>query len=1302
MRSVFALCLCALLLPSSAQAADDATSALKAALKRGRAAEIVLAIRVVTAEHNHATEARTRKKAMTALIAAATGRNLKPVRKAAIQALGRVNDPDAAWRGLKRLLPAVFHKTADEFAMEAIASTGRAAPAAAWGALKKLAERAKAMPVARAAIQAVGQYGVKRERKTCLAFLLRHMAALEDARAKKSDDLRAKACLPVVEETLVALVGGSVTREQLLTFAREADGVERLLRLPPEAQSPLHAEGRRALEKGDPKAALVHLERALALDPSSWAVHADRLLAVINGPDRREQALEQAVRACADSAGAFDAPTYWPEVPADEVARAALRAEERSAARKRLVAVAEELKSPADGPLLRLIERAWRRLGIGTREAEAAPPFRAARHACAPDQDLVMRSLVELLEQHEQAGKMDDAFDVAHAIVSIEQQRHLADQAEWSSAGRDASTKALRRNRKALAPLPGAQYDRKKLAALAQRAHEIWDKRHGRLSKPAVGVTAAGRYRVESTCGYETLASALRYLDAHHARLADWMGSDPFKGKPGEVRMHPTPAEMEGERTQRWWAQGFQRGDLTIAMVRWSTHMALARLLTHEITHRFDGVLLPGMPTWLSEGRAVYTQICMSAPDAAKVDERALDWDYLEKALNLGYSYPRRMAELIAGKPRDPRHNYAVGYSLFTFLRRYGGDGKTPLFRERLDAYEKSFRDGGAADPVGAFEDAFCDGEGGRPKGLSAFCEQFQQFLRAFILPKEKQPVWTRKWIKAARAVSSMVAYSKPNRTLIADPLTRGVARRRLDDVPPGEEHAYFAASLLEAAGRHDAATHAYAWALQTDEPFRERWQRAAAHHESQQQTAAAFATRKVMALLFDDVTPPKASAETPLAAAAQALTPMIARLRDDAGAAATATRPGLAAQLQAEHDELCRLVGMPPQPMPKAASVSALWRSLLLPDLGETYWSRVQNEFEDRWRVDPGSGLTLGFHKDQTERTGAGDRGIRRIYVESPTWIEGVYTLRTRVTLHSEFTRAFMTIGATRRDRGVEIQFKGNDPVHELYRKKKKLPPPFKSVRLRVRDFRAPVYERLGRFRTFRFEDPRTWFDLEVEVYRSRMVVRINGKRLGTFRRVTGAAVEGRIGFGLEVGYVTYLHPEILWHPAAGDGSKALSGLTDLPATLAKAPALLPEVGTRLQGVTQRGRPALVVLFHNQLYKGIRSPNAIRDEAARIRQFLTKYRLPVDLVFAGPPADVKPADGEPINMQDKRLRPHVTRTLLHGWGPFFQAELARRDVDGKRKLTYAPTCLIVGADGEVLFAKSTVPYEPLRWFFGQ
>ena len=29
--------------------------------------------------------------------------------------------------------------------------------------------------------------------------------------------------------------------------------------------------------------------------------------------------------------------------------------------------------------------------------------------------------------------------------------------------------------------------------------------------------------------------------------------------------------------------------------------------LTHELTHRFDGALFPGQPTWLVEGKAVWT-----------------------------------------------------------------------------------------------------------------------------------------------------------------------------------------------------------------------------------------------------------------------------------------------------------------------------------------------------------------------------------------------------------------------------------------------------------------------------------------------------------------------------------------------------------------------------------------------------------------------------------------------------------------------------------------------------------------------
>ena len=436
---------------------------------------------------------------------------------------------------------------------------------------------------------------------------------------------------------------------------------------------------------------------------------------------------------------------------------------------------------PEHLPLAWLAERVARALGqrqpaVWARHEDA---FLQAGRACAGDVSIVERALLDTMRSRVAADAYDDAFDAAHALVGLDTQRRLHAPASDAAATASApwfveAAKTLEACRRALAPK--TLYRIKDLVQPRTALRAAWRAKHHRPSRPAVALSAKDMYRLESTCGPDALLRATRHVEAHHACLAAWFGKDPFVGSQGRIRLHSTYAEHEAEGTPFWWAPGFQRGDLTVALVRWTSDMRLAELLVHELTHRFQGALLPNLPTWLSEGQAVYTQTCLRRPHDTVLDERRVSLPRIIKASNSGYTRIHQFRKLIQGEPDDARDNYAAGYALYLYLSRFGArdDGTLapPWFRERLATYLRSFASGPPEDPIEHFVSAFADGKGHRPAGLAAFVAGWHEFAQAFMRPTKLQPAWTRKWSPCRQPRAAVDACTSTSRTTPRGPRT--------------------------------------------------------------------------------------------------------------------------------------------------------------------------------------------------------------------------------------------------------------------------------------------------------------------------------------------------------------------------------------------------------------------------------------------------------------------------------------------------------------------------------------------------
>ena len=380
------------------------------------------------------------------------------------------------------------------------------------------------------------------------------------------------------------------------------------------------------------------------------------------------------------------------------------------------------------------------------------------------------------------------------------------------AAARDFIAAAREKNREAFGP-PRTVTE---LRDMGPATRDVFSARWNDPANPAYALSPNGLYLIETHLGHEVLLTAAEQVEFHHERLAKFYGKDPFRSgegvkRRGTVRVVPDRAGLESEGSPFWWAGGFQAGHVTTVSFNCSTDEALGRVLTHELTHRFDGTFHPFQPSWLAEGRAVWTGAAYEGIPSKFFIDTYLPISSLAAARTKGYGRAEKLRLLIDGRPPDYRDNYPVGASLYCFLRTWRAGGKE-VFAKAFEQWTRNMRRG-RGDQRKWFEANFCDGKEGRPENLAGFATMFREFLEGPFLPRRERPRWLDKFATNIRPRGGQRIY---------EPRSWIDTRSRVEPTF-GQDHAGAALEILHEADDLGGAAAAAAWTLASDEWIPER-----------------------------------------------------------------------------------------------------------------------------------------------------------------------------------------------------------------------------------------------------------------------------------------------------------------------------------------------------------------------------------------------------------------------------------------------------------------------------------------------
>lgn len=949
--------------------------------------------------------------------------------------------------------------------------------------------------------------------------------------------------------------------------------------------------------------------------------------------------LADAAAACADLTPAkFKPSKSWPKLGEADVLAAAKLASLRAAAVKAVNAAAAKADGAASAATLRFLD------GLSHVLADGAPglldgrddAFAKGRAKVVPNKKAVLGALDGLMTSAFTKGDLATALGAARIVRALSVQDGQTKTAP--SIPGDGARRALdmiekvraemRRREDAAAappappapdappspdapaPAPGEKlvWTAAELEAIPKEELPAWNEAHRTWAKPGVGISKAKLYRIETTCGLETLRTAAEIVDAQHERLVAWFGSDPTKRRPGLVRICPDDADFEGEGAPFWWAAGFQGGDLTTMICRFPTPTGMAGTIVHELTHRFDFAAYGGLPAWLAEGRATYTEAGCFGPFTGIIDERATNWEMLWEAGAKDYGSQEGLQKLLRGTIDDYRHNYPAGYSLWLFLVRYGGFDKDQAgarpYAPKVAAYVDSFRTNRNAEPVARFTQAFCDGQDGRAKDLAGFCEAFRRFLWEGGSGAEPPAPWVQTWRKRADDAWKDARSSPADFVRIYDAPTWSTDRTRTDAPVPGENQAYFAAELLLANGLKAPALEAYRWSLVVDDPSADRWSRAADAESAGGDAAAAWAARAVAHHLSPRrVAPPT----TPPTGAALPAWNAARDLADAYGAAAAAAkaanRPRLARAMRAEQARIAEQIalalpadpddievvpppreegvaGPPPSSVVTRVPELLPFRSVLAQGVVEERWSPGETEPGEWFQPEPDS-LELGRSKTAAATSGTvRDAGVRRMFVRGREVYSGTYSFKTRLRFMSAFAAAELVVGHSTKDRGVVVRLTGGDWSFAAGKSDESTPLTVIGVSLSDGRRFSAITEFLAT--DVQFEQPKQIFDVEVRVCGPYVRVFVNGTEHLSHRVRGDAPVEGHIGFGLQSGIVRFEQPLVRRHRVTGPERRSPEESFDAPLDL-KRPTLFSwasAAGRRFDGLPP-SKHATVVLWY-------------------------------------------------------------------------------------------------------------------------
>lgn len=907
---------------------------------------------------------------------------------------------------------------------------------------------------------------------------------------------------------------------------------------------------RRAAAAGRPAEARQHALRALTHSPGSPEVLAELLLLACEDEDARTLWAHAWAAAAADSRGRFrpaDSLRHL-EVLEDQHLRRVVRT--RAAAARELAGLVRDLRPRARGHEEDALVARWATV-LAWELMRAAPAllehhaaiFAAANEPFVPETGPIVAALKELMDAASGGARLSEALRIARCLNGLLSQAAFKDvkgpEPPSSARLRVAAGAHLRRLRKRLAEArDGEPPTLQELEALGTAEREAFNRTHATMGNPGVCLSPGGLYRIESHCGIATVIGAARTVERHHRRLARWLGEDPFQDRQGIVRIVPDGAGLEREGAPYWWAAGFQSGDVTSVRFACSTIEGLGRLLTHELTHRFDGVLLPGLPAWLSEGRAVWTGAAYGhSSDRGFLEDHVLPGT-IDRAYIKGYGRPERLAELIEGDLEDYRDNYVAGYALYVYLDTWPPGGE-PLFHGRLQAYMKHFKDGRPA-TVAGFKRFFADGRAGRPEGLAAFAEGFHAFLKGFHW-RSRAP-WTASY--------ALKLPSRPQADpLVDDPQTWIWSRNRAEPWF-GQAQADLAGRLLVDGGRPGRAVTAYCWALRVDPWSPALAREAAGLLADEGRRAGAWVVRAEASRLFPGrVAQP--GEHPPFLDALPRTREHLESLQGAADAARKVGRSLAAAALAATHDRLARLLALPPLDADAGmAGLEKLEHPFNTPAFRLGAWGWEESgltSYEERrvrglWFVPEAGGLHVGRRSPRKGTTGSRDRRAhqRDAYARSKLWIpRGRWRLTARIQPTTSYVSGAVVLGHARRDRNVRVHFSAGDFLYAVGVREEEARR-LDAVRCRLgglypRD-RALPGSLSGRH--VRFPRPVTGFRMELLVDGATVHAYVEDHFVGTYTTPARSPVEGFVGFASGHGAYVVQDPVVQLldrHPTAG-----------------------------------------------------------------------------------------------------------------------------------------------------------------------
>ena len=889
-------------------------------------------------------------------------------------------------------------------------------------------------------------------------------------------------------------------------------------------EHPARTAGLQALKAGNPDEAVGHLLHALTAHPDSAQLLLDLIRATEPKKDFNAIWRHRYVCATADEKGRFKPAkellkTLFAEK--DEVLVGLAKARAKAASD-----IAREL-ARAKGPGRNLVAATWYELL--ERVVRDCPPLRKTylRKARSAVRTTVPKTL-EVIKAIEKAAPV--AFrskDPGHplrlgrALIGLAAQFGKGDSAPSGVDGgrmRSLGERLQRSAREALAEVQMEPLTVEALEAMSSEEIEAFNDKHTNMSTPGRAITPQGLYEVVSPCGHGTLLAAAKHVEPIHETLAKWFGKDPFQKRRGQIRIFPEFSDLESEGTPYWWAKGFQSGSITTIQFSLGSVNEMMRILTHELTHRFDQVFHPAMPAWLSEGRAEWTEGAWTTLDELTLRERYLSFRHIRKFWSW-YGDSHGLKQLLRQQMDDYRDNYTTGHVLWVFLTTWRDKNDKPVFQSQTKAFLASLVNA-PADTVAHFEQFFCDGAEGRPEDLKAFAKLLQKFVDGFSeRPRAK---WVKRYVGEPSMGGGVEIFDGP------------VLSRTRERTEPffGQDHIRNAAMVLGEIGQHKAGVALLIWALNRDElraselELLESLLNAA---NAKQAGVAAYMERLRRAAWPADRESPvdrsvflKGSLRSYIAALEEA-----AKARDDADLHECAV------VFKEEHARLALPLGLSKLPtVPPGKDDEVLPEHRIPVEVDRRGWKRDKLHDYDRSAPDKGWMKTAEGHLVVGRNTAvtAGDAmtDFGDVFVRTKERFRTGYAFRTRIHILSPFVSGAVVFGYKRHDRSLQMSFDGGiQPRHGAERGADIID----TLRVRLEGGRP--FERVtGEYATWDsvgLVKENNSFDLVVHVKGSRIECWIDGKRAGRISDPDGLPLDGHIGFAKDAGAYRVENPVIL-----------------------------------------------------------------------------------------------------------------------------------------------------------------------------